>query len=204
MVIDLLNFAIIAKVIYQSSRVNRTQSDVSLLCYLREQYLQLQKKSICEGTLGNEEAHFGQKDVDRLLLTTNEQASEDRADSDVEVNDAAQMKRVASTRIKRSPNAIAVEKHRTDPNRSMVEEVGDRNDSMHIENLLGRDDFHLCEGLLTIFIKGTSKQTVVFDWRDNKSKASSNNRESRNLAGNQYLDLGSCKETISLLESGDT
>ena len=43
MVIDLLNFGIIAKVIYQSSRVNRAQSDVSLLCYLREQYLQLQK-----------------------------------------------------------------------------------------------------------------------------------------------------------------
>ena len=35
-------------------------------------------------------------------------------------------------------------------------------ESLEVEHMLGRDDWHLCEGLLQIFLKGGSKQTIAW------------------------------------------
>ena len=92
-----------------------------------------------------------------------------------------------------------------------------RRKSLEIENLLGKDDWHLCEGFLTIFLKGNTRQTIVF--HDDKSRsahsASQHRSASQQRSASQHrldtigsrrlqkhmLDLGSCKETISLFES---
>ena len=74
-----------------------------------------------------------------------------------------------------------------------------------VEKMLGKDDLHLCEGLLTIFLKGAGPQTVIFDWREDKSRSgnSGGGKEGGGPITHQVLDLGSCKETISLLESAE-
>ena len=68
---------------------------------------------------------------------------------------------------------------------------------MDIQKMLGKDDWHLCEGLLTIYMNSNMRQTVIFN--DGK-------RDSYKAYGNKdtILDLGSCKETISIFNSQDT
>ena len=76
--------------------------------------------------------------------------------------------------------------------------------SFDIEHLLGKDDWAFAEGLLTIYLRGKNQHRIVFqdDEVSKRSKHSTNNPQSFRPR-KQILDLGSCKETISLFESSD-
>ena len=52
----------------------------------------------------------------------------------------------------------------SDRQNQTIEEHANRNfrEQLEVENMLGKDDWHLCEGLLQIFLKGGSKQTIFF------------------------------------------
>ena len=68
--------------------------------------------------------------------------------------------------------------------------------------MIGKDDWYLAEGLLTIFLRGNAKQTLVFrrDKSDRSIRMDESDERSRFMQ-NAVLDLGSCKETISLYPS---
>ena len=60
--------------------------------------------------------------------------------------------------------------------------------------------------MFTIFLKGKNQQVITFE-DENRSKVSRNshtNQGSFRQPRMQVLDLGSCKETVTLFESNDT
>ena len=69
--------------------------------------------------------------------------------------------------------------------------------NLETERIMAKDDFHLCEGLLSVFIKMTNdRQTVVYQ-RGRIERSSSDTTMSKK--DKVVLDLGSEKETVSIV-----
>ena len=66
----------------------------------------------------------------------------------------------------------------------MIEERAQKyfKESLEVEHMLGRDDWHLCEGLLQIFLKGGSKQTIA--WQEQNLTSNNHNGSSYNPSRN--------------------
>ena len=68
--------------------------------------------------------------------------------------------------------------------------------NLETERIMAKDDFHLCEGLLSVFIKMTNdRQTVVYQRGRIERSNSETDMSKRDKV---VLDLGSEKETISI------
>ena len=113
----------------------------------------------------------------------------------------------SSYRVQKADNAVVVMGSPSSEGFNNSFDEFKRRSSLEIENLLGKDDWHLAEGLLTIFLKGNTRQTIVFQDEKTRSAHSTSQHRSGTLASKRLqrhmLDLGSCKETISLFESND-
>ena len=64
--------------------------------------------------------------------------------------------------------------------------------------MISKDDWHLCEGFLNVFIKQeTLRQTIVYQ-KAKKENAGSCSASFQSIRDKVILDLGSEKETISV------
>jgi len=142
MVTDQINFVIIARVIYLSSRTINHNQDVSLLSYLREQYLAQRKSQlITETSAAADEKDLPASDMTKLLYATNEEISQ-RCDTEDGQSSG------------KSPKTENIEdKHRlaetlSNENNKTAEVTKPRRNKKDVENVLGTDDLHLCEGML--------------------------------------------------------
>ena len=69
---------------------------------------------------------------------------------------------------------------------------------------MGKDDWYLCEGLLKVFIDSNAAKHQVLYKRNNSTNRLTCSSGAENRNQKVLLDLGSCKQTISIYNDNET
>ena len=170
LVANLLNFIIIAVVVYKSSKVIQLnhdpalKEDVSLLAYLRSQCIAQEKANVSsEQLLETEAPFFGIKSIET------HKSKKSTTTLEIDSSESSDMHTTYKQNHSRSPTEVKSK---------------DSKEAFY----LGKDDLQLCEGLIGIYLKGNKSYTIKF-----RKGQQNSSRNSRNLLDDEILDLGSCK-----------
>lgn len=196
---SLVILIIIAQAIFKSSKVASTQDfgqarqTKSLLQYLRNQYAQKGRPNIFKDTRQVNSSGGDKETSDTRTVSSQSGVSITSFDAENRIgfDSNGEESKVKSpyVHIDKQQNNNASQQVNDDPWACF-----EFNNDFKGKDFLTRDDWHLCEGLLSVFMNTDNQQTIRWD-KEKRDNTQPHSQQSEKVV---LLDFGSYKETISI------